>query len=138
MDVYQRILLKVYEISGGKDTADVDFADLVKKEGFYSNLPGILDQLISQSWITETSRKNIVRLTHWGVQEAKKLQTSSPEAAKYARTKKETNHLIIEVREFARMLEDFSAEQSKDNFAKVESKFFEINQAIANIKTNIQ
>ncbi len=138
MDVYQRILLKVYEISGGKDTADIDFADLLKKEGFYPSLPSIMDQLVSQSWITETSRKNIVRLTHWGVQEAKKLQSSSPEAAKYAQTKKETTRLLSEVREFARMLEDFSSNQSKESFSKLENKFSEINTAIANIKSNIQ
>ncbi len=138
MDVYQKILLKVYEISGGKDTADVDLADLLKKEGFYPSLPSIFEQLISQSWITETSRKNIVRLTHWGVQEARKLQTSSPEAAKNAQTKKETTRLLSEVREFVRILEDFSSEQSRENFSKLEKKFSEINTGITNIKTNIQ
>lgn len=138
MDVYQRILLKVYDITGGKDTFDVDLADLLKKEGFYPSLKSILEQLVSQSWITETSRKNVVRLTHWGTQEARKLQSSSPEAAKYAQTRKETTRLLTEVREFSRMLEEFSSEQSKENFSKVENKVSEINAAIASIKNNIQ
>jgi hypothetical protein len=138
MDVYQRVLLKVYDISGGRDTVDVDFADILKKEGFYPSLKSILEQLVSQSWITETSRKNIVRLTHWGTQEAKKLQSASPEAAKYAQIKKESTRLLSEVREFARILEEFSSEQTKANFSNIESKISEINTAIANIKTNIQ
>lgn len=136
MDVYQKILLKVYEITGGKDTIDVDLADLVKKEGFYPSLPSISAQLISQSWVTETSRKNVVRLTHWGTREAKKIQTSSPENAQ--NSKKEINRLLSEAREFVSLLQDFSLDQTNESFSKVENKIFEINAAIANIKSNIQ
>ena len=136
MDVYQKILMKIYEITSGKDTVDVDLADLLKKEGFYPSLPSIFEQLVSQSWITETSRKNIVRLTHWGAQEAKKIQTVSPESAQNA--KKEANRLLSETRELVKILEDFAAEQSKGTFSKIENKISEINAAIANIKTNIQ
>ena len=136
MDVYQKILLKVYEVSGGKDSEDVDFGEIVKKEGFYPSLPSILEHLSSQSWVTETKRKNIVRITHWGVSAAKKIKTDTTTNVSQT-NKKETNQLLSEVRELARIIQEYSTDNSKENFAKIENKLADINAATANIKTNI-
>jgi len=135
MDVFQKVLLKVYELTGGKDTVDVDFAELLKREGFYPSIASILEHLSSQSWITVTSRKNIVRITHWGVAEAKKI-TSVPTGSSQT-VAKEANRLLSETRELVRLIEDFASDRSKENFVKLENKVTEINSAIAEIKTNI-
>jgi hypothetical protein len=34
MDVYHKILTRIYEVTGGKDTVEVDLNDLLKQEGF--------------------------------------------------------------------------------------------------------
>ncbi|HQU84875.1 MAG TPA: hypothetical protein PKY59_17180 [Pyrinomonadaceae bacterium] len=135
MDVFQKVLLKIYELTGGKDTIDVDLAELLKKEGFYPSLPSILEQLSSQSWITVTARKNIVRITHWGVAEAKKV-SASPSAA-VSSIAKDANRLLSESRELVRILEDFVQERSAENFSKVENKAVEVNEVIAVIKANL-
>lgn len=135
MDVFQKVLLKVYEQTGGKDTEDVDFAELLKREGFYASLPDIIEHLCNQSWIAETSRKNIVRITHWGVAEAKKLTTLPTDAAQTV--SKEANRLLSESRELVRILEDFVGDKSKENFTKVETKAAELIEAIAHIKANL-
>lgn len=135
MDVFQKVLLKIYELTGGKDTVDVDLAELLKKEGFYPSLPSISEQLISQSWITETARKNIVRITHWGVAEAKKVSTSPTGAV--STIVKDANRLLSESRELVRILEDFVQDRSPEKLKKVESKLAEVNEAVSTVKTNI-
>lgn len=134
MDVFQKVLLKIYEITGGKDTVDVDLADLLKREGFYPSLSGIMEHLSNQSWITVTARKNIIRITHWGVAEAKKITTLPSGSARSVA--KDANRLLSETRELVRILEDFITDRSEDNLSKVESKVSEINAAIAVIKAN--
>ncbi|MCD9187828.1 MAG: hypothetical protein LUM44_15510 [Pyrinomonadaceae bacterium] len=135
MDVFQRVLLKIYELTDGKDTVDVDFAELLKREGFYPSLNSILEHLSNQSWITVTARKNIVRITHWGVAEAKKI-TSLP-VGSLQNPAKDANRLLSESRDLVRLVEDFVSDRSKDKFDKVENKLSEINSAIAEIKTSI-
>ena len=41
MDVYHKILVKLYEVTGGRDSKKVDFAELLKKEGFYPSYADI-------------------------------------------------------------------------------------------------
>lgn len=135
MDVFQKVLLKVYELTGGKDTVDVDFAELLKREGFYPSLTSIMEQLSSQSWITVTSRKNIIRITHWGVAEAKKITTQPSDSIQSVA--KDANRLLSETRDLVRMVEDFVADRTKENLDKVENKAADINAAIAEIKPNI-
>lgn len=92
MNVFHKVLLKVHEISGGKENADVDLIDLLKKEGFYSNIDNIAKQLQDEGWVTETSRKYTVRITHWGNSEAKRVLSDSPD--KVNEREKESNRLL--------------------------------------------
>lgn len=136
MDVYQKLLLKIYEKTGGKETVDLDFAELLKKEGFYPSLPSILEHLIGQGWITETSRKNVIRLTHWGTQAAKKLENQAPGEAANA-FKKDATRLLSETRELVGLIEELLEDASPEKFTKIELKVSEINAAIAEVKVNI-
>lgn len=135
MDVFQKVLLKIYELTDGKDTVDVDFAELLKREGFYPSLNNILEHLTNQSWITVTARKNVVRITHWGVAEAKKITTLP--AGSLQNLAKDANRLLSESRDLVRLVEDFVSDRSKEKFDKVENKLSEINSAVTEIKPNI-
>ena len=45
MDVYQKVLVKLYEVTGGKDTQTVDLKELVKELGFLGSYPDIFSML---------------------------------------------------------------------------------------------
>ncbi|HVE56471.1 MAG TPA: hypothetical protein VNB22_06550, partial [Pyrinomonadaceae bacterium] len=106
MDVYHRVLVKLYEVTGGKPEA-VDLKELVKKEGFLGSYPQIFEHLSRQSWITETPRVDSVKITHWGIKEAQKAQTSGGGDDSLA-VKKEVNRTISEARELIKIFEDLA------------------------------
>ncbi len=138
MDVYHRVLVKLYETTGGKDTETVDLKELVKKEGFLGAYPDIFQHLNRQSWISETARRDAVKITHWGVDEAKKAQTSqtSPTGGGQA-VKKDINRTISETRELIKLLEELANEPTQETIIKAEKKLNEINSAIQKLKENV-
>ncbi len=136
MDVYHRVLVKLFEVTGGKETETVDLKELVKKEGFLGSFPDIIQHLSRQSWITETPRPGTVKITHWGIKEAKNSQPSGDNSAHSV--KKEINRLLSETRELIKIFEDLSNDNSLVNIAKAENIIGEINTAIQTLKTNVQ
>lgn len=135
MDVYHKILTKIYEETGGKGTVEVDLKELTKREGFFPSLDSICGHLITESWITETAHRYTVKLTHWGIAEAKKTITQTPDTA--PTIIKDTNRLIANSREFTIMLEDFAVSTSADKFKDIEKRFSEIAASFAKIKANM-
>lgn len=135
MDVYHKVLIKLYEITGGKESETVDLKELVKKEGYLGNYPQIKEHLSGQSWITETARVDAVKITHWGISEAKKTGGAGGENSQML--KKEINRAIAETRELAIFLEELAGDQSKDNFDKAEKKLADINTAIQKLKSGV-
>src|SRR5215213_3059149 len=135
MDVYHRVLAKLYEITGGRESEAVDLKELVKKEGYLGSYPQIKEHLSGQSWITETSRLDSVKITHWGVKEAKNSQTSGSDDSQAA--KKEINRTISDTRELIIFLEELANDVSKENILKAEKKLGEINSAIQKLKSSV-
>lgn len=135
MDVYHKVLAKVYETTGGRDNADVDFVDLLKREGFYPSIDEIKAYMSGESWITETSNVNTIRITHWGVAEAKKTLAATPDSANIVT--KQSNRLLFETRDFIVILEEFMGRPSADNFKGVEKKFGELSAIFKTIKENV-
>ena len=135
MDVYHRVLVKLYEITGGRESEAVDLKELVKKEGYLGSYPQIKEHLSGQSWITETSRLDSVKITHWGVKEAKKSQTSDGADSNAAR--KEINRTISDTRELIIFLEELANDVSQENILKAEKKLGEINTAIQKLKSSV-
>lgn len=121
MDVYHKVLLKLYEATGGKETETVDLKDLVKKAGFLGAYEDIFQHLSRQSWISETPRPGTVRLTHWGTKEAKQTQGGGAGGDNQA-AKKEVNRLVADARELTIFLEELTGDLSAANLAKVEKK----------------
>ncbi|HEY8563022.1 MAG TPA: hypothetical protein VIL74_21780 [Pyrinomonadaceae bacterium] len=135
MDVYHKVLAKLYEITGGSESQTVDLKELVKKEGYLPSYPQIKEHLSGQSWITETSRVDAVKITHWGVKEAKKSQGGAGDHQQAA--KKEINRTIAETRELVIFLEELAGDVSAENILKVEKKLAEINSAIQKLKSSV-
>jgi len=135
MDVYHRVLVKLYEVTGGKPET-VDLKELVKKEGFLGSYPQIFEHLSRQSWIIETPRVDSVKISHWGIKEAQIAQTSGGGDDSLS-VKKEVNRTISETRELIKIFEDLANDVSKDNIAKAEKKLGEINSAIQKLKSSV-
>ena len=135
MDVYHRVLVKLYEITGGRESEAVDLKELVKKEGYLGSYPQIKEHLSGQSWITETARLDSVKITHWGVKEAKNFQTSGGADSNAAR--KEVNRTISDTRELIIFLEELAEDVSQENLLKAEKKLGEINTAIQKLKSSV-
>lgn len=120
MNVYHKVLTKVFELSGGKDSVDVDLVDLTKKEGFYSNIDNISKQLLDEGWITLGARKNSVRITHWGGMEAKRVLSASPDKAN--ELVKESNRIKSEGKELSLLIEEFAANPDGAKLDVIESR----------------
>lgn len=107
MNVFHKVLTKIYDITGGKEKADVDLIDLLKKEGFYSNIDNISKQLIDEGWVTESTRKYTVRITHWGNTEAKRVLSDAPDKA--TELDKDSTRFLGQGKALVIMLEEFAA-----------------------------
>ncbi|HQX54634.1 MAG TPA: hypothetical protein PLP07_01810 [Pyrinomonadaceae bacterium] len=130
MDAFHKILVRIYEITGGRDSVDVDMVELTKKEGYFPSIDSITEMLKSESWVTE-SRPNTVRITHWGVAEAKRSHTARPDAARSV--ERDAKKLHSESRDLGVFIEEFIADPSKLRFASVSKKFGEMERLVASI-----
>jgi hypothetical protein len=134
MNVYQKILVKLFEVTGGKDSKSVDLKELTKAEGFYPSYNDIFKHLSHQGWITETRRSGVVRITHWGVKEAKRSQSGGDDGGR--QTQKAANILKAEVKELLVMTEEFCGDISEDKFKQIEEKFNVVQNALSKLKAN--
>lgn len=133
MDVYHKVLLKLYQVTEGKDSQTVDLKDLVKSQGFLGNYDDIFQLLSGQGWIAETPKLNFVKITHWGVKEAKNSGSNTPDSAQVV--KKEANRLVGETKQLLIMMEEIASDASKENFSQAEKKLAELSAAIGKLKS---
>ena len=136
MDVYHKVLLKLYQVTDGKDSLTVDLKDLVKNQGFLGNYNDIFQILSGQGWISETPKLHFVKITHWGVKEIKKTSGNEPDNAQILQ--KETARITSETKQFLILLDEFSSNASKENFVQIENKISQINSAIGKLKSSIE
>ena len=130
MDTYHKVLARIFEQTRGDELVDVDLIDLVKKEGYFPSLDEICNHLKAESWVTE-SRANVVRITHWGVAEAKKAGSVRPDAARAL--ERDTRRLLAETREFGVVIEEFLADPSSEKREGVRKKFAEIESVVSRL-----
>ncbi|HEY0459721.1 MAG TPA: hypothetical protein VGC97_11340 [Pyrinomonadaceae bacterium] len=135
MDVYHKVLVKLFDVTGGRESETVDLKELVKREGYLPSYPQIKEHLSGQSWITETARVDSVKITHWGVTEAKKSKVGGGEDSQVL--KREVTRTISETRELMNFLEELANDVSKENISKAEKKLNEINSAIQKLKSSV-
>ena len=135
MDVYHKILVKIYEITGGKDSVDVDMTELLKREGFLPSIESITQHLLDESWITESKHKNVVRMTHWGAAEAKRVAADLPDRNQLVA--KDAARLLSESKEFVIMLEEFAAAPDPDKLGTIEKRHADLSTLIKRIGQKI-
>jgi hypothetical protein len=138
MDTYQKVLVKLFEETGGRETRQVDFASMLKKMGFYTAFNDILMRLNREGWITDAPTTNYVYITHWGAMEAKKAlrNEAKPETSNEA-IKKDVNRAVASSKELVITLEEFSNEISKENYTNAVKKFDELATILGEIKSNL-
>lgn len=135
MNVFHKVLIKIYEITGGKDSVDVDLADLLKKEGYFPNIDNISKQLQDEGWITEPGRKHTIRITHWGAIEAKRVLSDSPD--KKNEVDKISTRMLNEARELIIMLEEFAAKPEKEKLDLIDKRLDEVKSRSATIRQHL-
>lgn len=135
MDVYHKILTRIYEVTQGKDSIEVDLNDLLKQEGFYANIDSISQHLTTESWVAETPRPRVVKITHWGTAEARRVLTNTPDLKR--ETSKNANRLLAEARELIIMLEEFAEAPTPPHFSTIEKKFEELEVVMARLRENM-
>jgi hypothetical protein len=135
MDAFHKVLIRIYEITGGRENQDVDFVELLKAEGFYPSLESIKGHMSTESWITDSPRPNSVRITHWGISEAKKT-LASPQAAE-AGIDRTTARLSLVTRDFAIVVEEFISKPSKKSLQPVQDRLTELESLVSKIKSMV-
>lgn len=132
MDAFQKVLVKIYEITGGRDTQDVDFMELLKTEGFWSSRDSIRSHLNNEGWITDSPRAGNIRITHWGVAEAKKAMSSPTKSD--PGIDRVTARLGNVTRDFSIVVEEFIAKPSGKTLKPVQDRLTEIDDIIEKVK----
>jgi hypothetical protein len=132
MDVYHKILVRIFEITGGRETQDVDLVELLKKEGFFPSLDSIKSHMSTESWITDSPKPGNVRITHWGVAEARKAQAD--ETGSTETVERQGARLLSATRELMIVIEEFIAEPGVERFRPVEKQFADISSLVSKIK----
>ena len=135
MDVYHKVLTKVFEETGGRETVEVDLVDLLKREGFFPSLESIDSTLKSEGWATVGSSSTKIRITHWGVAEAKRVLADKPD--KDQLVAKESSRLLNDARELVIMLEELNAGPNKKKLETVEKRTSDIVAAIERLKLSM-
>ncbi len=100
MDTYRKMLSKVFEAAGGRESVDVDFVEIAKREGYFPSIDDIVSYLKSESWVTE-SRTNILRLTHWGIAQVRKDIAGDGESNGARKTLQELHDLTQRLSKFS-------------------------------------
>jgi hypothetical protein len=127
MDAYHQVLVKLLEETQGREGKAVDFKDLVKKVGFHGNYPNIFNRLSEEGWIAEDMKADFVRITHWGVAEAKKAKAQADGVP--SPTSERATKCVPLAREFITALEKYARDASKDNLKIAAEKFQEMELA---------
>ena len=135
MDVYHKILIKLYEVTEGRDSKKIDFRDLVRDEGFFPSYKDIFSQMSQSGWIAEAGRSDQVKITHWGIMEAKKTLAGGGDSKKDL--EKEAGRLRSNVKEFLVMTEEFASDLSSESFKQLEDKFGVVKNGIDKVKSNL-
>ena len=135
MDVFHKVLTRIFEITGGRETQEVDFIELLKREGFYPSRDSIKDHLSTEGWITDSARPDHVRITHWGMAEAKKT-LANPDASDQG-IDRHTTRLLSATRDFSIVIGEFVAKPDKKSLKSVEEGFSTIEALLSKIKDQL-
>jgi hypothetical protein len=135
MDVYHKVLTRLFQDSGGKETVKLDMREVLKQEGFFASRDEILGRMIEEGWATEADTKYFVYLTHWGIAEAKKTLSRAPDNSRAL--EKESKRLISTAKEFVVMTEEFAGEPTKSRLSVIEKQCAELGDLVSRVRANM-
>jgi hypothetical protein len=135
MDVFHKVLTRIYELSGGRESQEVDLIEILKSEGFYSSRDNIKDHLSTESWIIDSGRPDHVRITHWGMAEAKKT-IANPNASGQG-LDRHTTRLLTAARDFSIEIGEFVEKPNDITIKPVEDRISEISSLLSKIKSQL-
>jgi hypothetical protein len=134
MDAFHKVLVRIYEISGGRDSKDIDLVDLLKAEGFLPSLENIKNHLSTESWISDSPRAPYIRITHWGVAEAKKALADPTAAEEIDRA---VTRLKSVTRDFSIVVDEFIAKPTSKSLKPVEERLSELDALVNKVKSMV-
>ena len=134
MDVYHKVLARLFKDSGGKETVKLDMGEILKQEGFFPSLEQISSHMVKEGWITD-SGQNIVFITHWGVAEAKKTLKNTPDNSRAL--EKDSQRLISTAKEFVVMSEEFAGEPTKSRLSVIEKQCTELSNVLSRLRSSM-
>lgn len=135
MDLYHKVLLKIYEATGGRDSLTVNLKEIVKDEGFFGSYKDIFQQLSRQGWIAETRRADEVKLTHWGIKEIKNSTSGEQPASDNERVKqKDAAKFFSEAKSLSIIAEELKSDTTENNIEKAEKKLEILSEILSKIK----
>ncbi|MGH9947599.1 MAG: hypothetical protein ACRD6X_10385 [Pyrinomonadaceae bacterium] len=135
MDVFHKVLSRIYKDSGGKATVKVDMGEILKEEGFFPSGEQISSHMVKEGWITEADKKFVVFITHWGVAEAKKASTNKPDNTRAM--EKDSKLFISGAKQLSVMAEEFDGEPSKSGLKLMEKQYAELGSLLGKIKESL-
>ena len=121
MDVFHKVLTRIFKEAGGKETVKVDMGEILKQEGFFPSRDEISSHMVKEGWVTEAGHQYSVYMTHWGVAEAKKTLKNVPDNSRAL--EKETRQLIASAKEFVVVAEEFAGNPTKAGLKLVSDNF---------------
>lgn len=135
MDVFHKVLARIFEGTGGRETVKVDMGEILKQEGFFPSRDEISAHMVKEGWITEADQAYTVFITHWGVAEAKKTLKNVPDNSRAL--EKDTKQLISSAKEFVVVTEEFAGNPSKSGLKLVEKHFAGLSALTERIKSEL-
>jgi len=133
MDVYHKVLSRIYEISGGRESEDVDLVELTKNEGFYPSFENIRSHLSTEGWVTDSPRPDNVRITHWGIAEAQRAlraESGSTEPAE-----RQASRLLADAKQFVIEIEEFASDPDGKGLKIVEKRLGSMSETVQRIRS---
>ena len=135
MDLYHKVLLKIYEATGGRDSLAVNLKEIVKDEGFFGSYQDIFQQLSRQGWIAETRRADEVKLTHWGIKEIKNTTEEGKPASDIERAKqKQAEKFLADAKNLSIIAEELKSNISENNIGKAGKKLKELDEILGSLR----
>ena len=133
MNVYQKVLVKLYEETDGRATKAVYLKDIVKDLGFYPSYPDIFSHMSHDGWITETSRSNEVNITPWGIREAEKLKAGVTDNSR--EIERVSGKLKTAVKQLLVVTEELVEDVSEEKLKEVEGEVAFVKETVSDLKS---
>ena len=135
MNVYQKVLVKLYDETDGRATKAVYLKDIVRDLGFFPSYRDIFSQMSHDGWITETSRSDEVNITPWGIREAKKLRSGVTDNSR--EIERVAGKLKAVVKQLLVVTEELVEDVNEENLAAVENEIEIVSETLSELKSQL-